>query len=758
MAAASDSISLELDGRMLEALARLNQIGASINQLGTGEEIRLEDILKLVVESATHVIPGASAVIYTYDARVGAFDPLSRVSAGDWMPATSGDEPRPDGLGMRAITQRRRVLSYEEPELTIHPLKRLAGAQVVACCPMLFAGQPLGILYVYLNESRPFDAMELLLLDNFVNQVAMAIAQAHRLNRIHRDLRRKDDELNRLRRAGLLISSRLRLEDTLEAILQMALEVTGAQYGIFRLFDPKEESLVTRAIAGEHLARPKVETLSLDSPSVMTWVARHRQPALISDLRQPPWNELYYPLDAQLEMRSELAVPLIGASGRLEGVLNLESPEVGAFDEQDSHLLQALATQAVIAIQEVRLLDALQEVAELLLDQPSHQVLRRLAELACELLNAAAGAIWVLEGDRLVLQAHKPGQEHSPSLPLHHSLVGQALLTGAAVTAQDVRSDQRFFRPELAQRQGWGPALVVPLFSGKDREPIGAFGVYRSAEAAGAITPSSSLTGSEWDEKVLTSLGHYAVLAVHNAAHQAALRSAQEQRAVAETFAAVGDIAANLLHHVNNKLGTIPVRVQGIQDKRPALLEADPYLNSNLAEIERSARQAMEIVRESLSFLHPIRLAPTSVAGCIRTAIAEAALPAEVRVQTVGLESLPQVSAGEKGLTLVFVNLLQNAAEAMKGDGLITIQGMARAEWVEVAVSDNGPGVAPELQERIFEFNFSRTPGQTGKLGFGLWWVKTWMARLGGSVQVESDGKNGATFWLRLPYAREAGK
>ena len=48
---------------------------------------------------------------------------------------------------------------------------------------------------------------------------------------------------------------------------------------------------------------------------------------------------------------AEFAVPLINAGGRVEGVLNLESPQVGAFSEQDSHLLQTLATQAVIAIQ-----------------------------------------------------------------------------------------------------------------------------------------------------------------------------------------------------------------------------------------------------------------------------------------------------------------------------------------------------------------------------------------------------------------------
>ena len=88
----------------------------------------------------------------------------------------------------------------------------------------------------------------------------------------------------------------------------------------------------------------------------------------------------------------------------------------------------------------------------------------------------------------------------------------------------------------------------------------------------------------------------------------------------------------------------------------------------------------------------------------------------------------------------------------MNSSGTIDIHGLAGPEWVEVSVIDNGSGIAPELQDQIFELNFSgRAGAQPGKLGFGLWWVKTLMTRIGGSVIVESDGLHGATFILRLP-------
>lgn len=741
-------MNIESDPRLLAALSSLNQIGTAVNLLSPDDQVSMEATLRLIVESAAKVIPGASAVIYSHDPVSQTFDAASRVSAGRPVPQAGARTPRAAGLGMRAIQQRRRVLSYEEQDLDVPALSLADGPCVATCFPLIVAGQPLGALYVYLFEARELNQLELLMLDNFVNQAAMAIYHAQRLSAVQRDLMRKDEELSRLRRASLIISSRLGLKETLETILEMTMEVTGARYGIFRLLDKGGQFLVSHAVSGEKLVRPLVEALPIDAPSVMGWVARTRQTALISDLREPPWSEMYYPLDSALEMRSELAVPLINASGRLEGVLNLESTQVGAFSEDDSHLLQTLATHAVTAIQETRLLDALQEVAMRLLTQPCQQVLDRLVELACDLLNAAASVIWVLEGEELVVRAASAVHPCGDRVPLRQSLAGQAVLSGDAVVSHDVRTDERFHRRDLAREQGWTRALVTPMLSAGGAEPVGAFSVYSTRAESGRFAES------EWDKKVLTVLAHYASLAVQNAARQAALQAAQEQRAVAETFAAIGDIAANLLHHLNNKVGAIPVRVQGIEDKCQAALRADPYLAQNLSEIQRSAREAMEAVHDNLYHLRPIHLMPVSLAACARQAIEKVGPPAGVAVLTDGLDDLPAVVAGERPLTLVFTNLLDNAIKAMQGEGCIVIEGEALDDWVEVRVRDSGPGIPPDLHERIFELSFSgERPSRSGRLGFGLWWVKTLINRLGGSVAVESDGQNGATFSLRLTSA-----
>jgi len=295
--------------------------------------------------------------------------------------------------------------------------------------------------------------------------------------------------------------------------------------------------------------------------------------------------------------------------------------------------------------------------------------------------------------------------------------------------------------------------LMLPLLTGNDARTLGMFGVFYP-EADGREARSLK---SEWDKKVLACLANYAVLAVQNESRQQALRTSQEQRWTAETFAAVGDISANLLHNMNNKVGIIPVRVQGIQDKYRQLLEKDSYLTKSLNEIERSAAEAMQIVQENLSHLRPIRMEKVRIAECVFDAIRDVRVSPNLHLEIEGLESLPVVVAGRQSLSFVFKNLIENANAAMNGNGSINIRGHAGHKWVEVSVIDNGPGIPPELHNQIFELNFSgRAGSQPGKLGFGLWWVKTLMTRLGGSVAVESDGQHGATFILRLPRAEDS--
>jgi GAF domain-containing protein len=735
------------------ALGILRDAGSRINQLGPDTSLR--EALQLIAETAVRLVSAdaadcASAVIYTFNSAAGQFDPQSRVSAGEGEAPPLDDRPRAGGMGATALTRRARVLSYEEHSLRFHPLKYEGGVRTSACYPLMVGSQAVGALYIDLRRDRLFTDQELLLLDTFVHLAAVAIYNTRQFEGMNRALRRKVDELERVHEADRLISSRRNLDETLREILNTALNLTGAEFGSFRLLDKSAGLLRLRAIVG---GDPTGERTSLPpdvQSGVVGWVARHRQPARIDDLRVSPWAAIYQPLTDRRLMRSELAVPLLGSGGGLEGVLNVESPYPAHFDQEAQATLEALATQATIALQEGKLLDTIEDVTERIIGYPPDEVFALLLERAGDLLNAPQSAVWQLAPDEprhLVLRAYRGDFPPGYSVPVSGSLVGTAVLTRLPVICTDIAHDPRMTRRDLARRMDWAAALIVPLTI-RDGTPRGALGVYTSE-------PRSF---SDWDTRLLSVLGNHAAVTLQLAEALNQAKLAEERQAMAETFAVLGDVSANLLHRVNNLIGIIPVKVQGITDKRPAVV-ADRYVADSLRDIEAGARAAMDVARETVTYLRPVTLKPTSVAHCYATATARLALPRQVALSSQGLEPLPPVLAGEEQLRLVLFNLIENAVDALgEAPGAISVTGKVVPDslersraWVELSVADDGPGVAPENRERIFEPNYS-TKHSIKKLGFGLWWVKSWVQRCGGSITLAPQTA-GSTFVIRLPLA-----
>ncbi len=395
------------------ALGILRDAGSRINQLGP--DTSLAEALQLIAGTAVRLVGAvpddrASAVIYTFDPEQGKFDPRSRVSAGEGQAPPLGDVPRSQGMGATALARRARVLSYEEHSLRFHPLKYEGGVRTSACYPLMVGSQAVGALYIDLRSERQFTEHELLLLDTFVHLAAVAIYNTRQFEGMNRALRRKVAELERVQRADRLISSRRNVDETFREILNAALNLTEAEYGSFRLLDKDAGLLRLRALVG---GDPDGQRTSLPpdvQSGVVGWVARHRQPARIDDLLQAPWAEIYQPLTDRRQMRSELAVPLLGSGGGLEGVLNVESPHPAHFDAEAQNTLEALATQATIALQEGKLLDTIEDVTERIIGHTPDEVFALLLERACDLLNAPQSAIWQLENDEprnLVLRAHR---------------------------------------------------------------------------------------------------------------------------------------------------------------------------------------------------------------------------------------------------------------------------------------------------------------------------------------------------------------
>jgi signal transduction histidine kinase len=164
----------------------------------------------------------------------------------------------------------------------------------------------------------------------------------------------------------------------------------------------------------------------------------------------------------------------------------------------------------------------------------------------------------------------------------------------------------------------------------------------------------------------------------------------------------------------------------------------------------------MAILRESMAPLQPASPQSITVARCIRQALDRASLSTEIRVVIKGIQNLPNVLAGEKQLEMVFYNLIDNACKAMRGSGELEIVGFQTEGMVAVSVKDSGPGIPAPQQAGIFEFAAAGTEKQEGSLSFGLWWVKTFVERFGGRVELESKVGQGSKFIVWLSVAENS--
>ena len=148
--------------------------------------------------------------------------------------------------------------------------------------------------------------------------------------------------------------------------------------------------------------------------------------------------------------------------------------------------------------------------------------------------------------------------------------------------------------------------------------------------------------------------------------------------------------------------------------------------------------------------------APTSVDAVVQAALGTYQIQA--RQKGIALESevtpsLPEVLVDAERLQLVFGNLLGNALRYTPSGGEVTIRAIPADGGVRFEVSDTGPGIAPEHQERVFE-RFFRVPGTVAEgAGLGLFITKEIVQAHGGEIGVTSQLGEGSTFWFCLPSA-----
>jgi signal transduction histidine kinase len=213
-----------------------------------------------------------------------------------------------------------------------------------------------------------------------------------------------------------------------------------------------------------------------------------------------------------------------------------------------------------------------------------------------------------------------------------------------------------------------------------------------------------------------------------------------------ERLATFGQLVGSIGHELRNPLSVMETSVYILRGKVPD----EEGIRRHLDRIGDQLRAANGIITNRLDIIRdrPVSQQPVALAAVLEEAAGAVALPEAVALDRGDLAALPAIRGDALQLRQVFVNLLENAAQAASPAGSIWVRGSVVPGAVQVAVEDSGPGVDQAVQARLFEpLITTRDRG----VGLGLALVKRIVERHGGSVAYQRGAAGGACFTVRLP-------
>jgi PAS domain S-box-containing protein len=225
----------------------------------------------------------------------------------------------------------------------------------------------------------------------------------------------------------------------------------------------------------------------------------------------------------------------------------------------------------------------------------------------------------------------------------------------------------------------------------------------------------------------------------------------EEQLRRREKLTAMGQLASGVAHEIRNPLNAISMIVQRFQKEFHPVSDQEEYFGLTRtvrSEIERIG----QIIRQFLDLARPPKLnpAPVAVAALIRQSLEVIRAQAEAKhIRLITSQDATAVLIGDRDqLHQALLNLLQNAMEAVAEEGTVAIRTKSLDQHIAVEISDDGAGMTPELQKRIFDLYFTTKPAGTG-LGLAL--VHRIVTEHGGEIAVQSSPGQGTTFTLTFP-------
>jgi two-component system, NtrC family, sensor kinase len=687
---------------------------------------------------------------------------------------------------------------------------KLAGARTLIALPMLKDNEVIGAIVIYRQEVRPFTDKQIELVKNFAAQAVIAIENTRLLGELRESLQQQTATADVLK---VISSSTFDLETILDTLTASAAKICQADKGAIFEKDGDVYRLAAHfGLSGEEEQQAKQyareQPLEPGRGSLVGRVAMAGRVVHIEDvLADPEYKASVY--QKAFGFRSNLGVPLL-REGSVIGVFALMRTEVNSFTEREIELVSTFADQAVIAIENTRLLSELREslqqqtaTADVLkvISRSTFDlqtVLDALVESAARLCEAENANIWQPKGDIYRLAASYNDYIESKKFleaiaiePGRGTIVGRSLLERTTVHVHDVSADPEYTLARAQELGRFRTVLAVPML----REGV-AIGVF-------ALTRREMRPFTDKQIELVTTFADQAAIAIENvrlfenvetrtrelAKLLEDLRTTQDRLVQTQKLASLGQLTAGIAHEIKNPLNFVnnfsAVSVELIDELRQALSGAhlDSKLRAEISEIadtlEGNLDKVVEHGKRADAIVKNMLLHSREGSGEHRpvdiNAIVEESLNlayhgarAEKRGFNIKLERSFDPNAGEadvfpQDITRVLLNLISNgfyaatkrSAETNGGDYEPTLAAATknRGDCVEIIIRDNGMGIPKDVKEKVFNPFFTTKPAGEGT-GLGLSFSHDIVVKQhGGSIEVETQPGEFTEIKIVLPRA-----
>jgi GAF domain-containing protein len=489
--------------------------------------------------------------------------------------------------------------------------------------------------------------------------------------------------------------------------------------------------------------------------SISGLVLSQRAPVLANDIQADPLlREKYYPrqymdLEGQTPRLSVLVADLT-LDGQTIGVINVEAAPDSRFGESHLNFIKAMARQISVAITHAALFDEdkLRTATDKLLmagtgvdsDLIMRQVLDQVVSTLSSLTFLKPDAADILFADpqdaKTLAVAYSTNiADIGIRVSVDSSVCGEAFRTRSTILVQ--RTQERSYHRTILD--GMRCEMAIPIIlGGSHKFPIGVLNLESSRE--NAFSNVGRVLAERFSKRVV------------NAISMTKIRTDLDSALQDQLMVLAADQVLNAVHRINNYIGSIRAVVSDLQEDlgSPDPVDSDD-VKHRLRLIQDDIDHALEIPDELRKRIG-VPQESADVNAQVEAGIHAVRIPRNIQLVqdlATGLPNLPCTA-----LDLVVENLLLNAVKAIGHEpGTLRVstwldERPPREPFVVVTVQDNGVGMTRQQLDRLFE---PRQPGSRGSgLGFGMLWVRGWVRRAQGLIEVESEPGTGTTVNIRF--------